>query len=144
MNVASDGRRRAMSVAQSECLELDLARTVLGRGEGELDGLLADYRLEDLAASDRSDEDSEAGGDVTDGTSDGEDDDRPTVVTDSFACVSDRVVDNVAESADTEVERAAAFSCGCTTYEDGPCCRQFSSQEIADSRFIMKEMTEGK
>ena len=32
MNVASDGRRRAMYVAQSEFLEPDLARTVLGDG----------------------------------------------------------------------------------------------------------------
>ena len=66
MNVTSDGQRRAMSDDQSEFSEPGLARSVLGDGVGELDRLLADYRLEGLAASgsDVSDEGgSEAEGD---------------------------------------------------------------------------------
>ena len=138
-----------MAAQRQNVFEAVLARQVLANGndngvaEGEIALLLDAYHLdfEDMVDSD-SDTSAE-----TDSESEDEDADRPTVVVDG--AVDDRrlaqqVESNVAERADTDIMRAEAFSCRCLSFEGGPCCRQFSSQEIADSRLNMKEMTEGR
>ena len=148
-----------MAGQRQNVFEAVLARQVLANGndngndnvndngvaEGEIALLLDAYHLD---FEDSSDSDSNSDSD-TRSESDGEseDADRPTVVVDGAIDdrrLAEQVESNVAERADTEVMRAEAFSCQCLSFEGGPCCRQFSSQEIADSRLNMKEMTEGR
>ena len=150
-----------MAGQRQNVFEAVLARQVLANGndngndnvndngvaEGEIALLLDAYHLD---FEDSSDSDSNSDSDTrseSDGESEDEDADRPTVVVDGAIDdrrLAEQVESNVAERADTEVMRAEAFSCQCLSFEGGPCCRQFSSQEIADSRLNMKEMTEGR
>ena len=94
---------------------------VIGVTREELDQLLDDYRLDRLVESDGSD----GGGSSTDSDSVAEDADRATVVVEAAATGRQVEEGNVAENADTEIERAEVFNCRCPLFEDGACCRQF-------------------
>ena len=111
---------------------------VIGVTREELDQLLDDYRLDRLVESDGSD----GGGSSTDSDSGAEDADRATVVVEAAATGRQVEEGNVAENADTEIERAEVFNCRCPLFEDGACCRQFSFAEIANSRIHMRDITE--
>ena len=73
-----------------------------------------------------------------------EDPDQATVVPEADAQLDERFNINVAEDVDTEIDRASNYSCKCTLHEGGPCCRQFSPQQIAAGRMSFHEMSEGR
>ena len=115
--------------------------SVIGVTRDEINQLLDDYRLDHLVESDASDGSSSESPDTDSGD---EDADRAPVVVE--AADTGRPVEeegNVAENADTELERAEGFTCGCSLFEDGACCRQFSFAEIANSRIYMRDMSQG-
>ena len=71
-----------------------------------------------------------------------EDVDRATVTTDSYEQVLDQLDGDVAEDEDDELEWAEKFNCRCNILDGGPCCRQFTPEEIVFSRLNMREMRE--
>ena len=92
--------------------------SVIGVTRDEINQLLDDYRIDRLESDGSDGSTSES----TDTDSGDEDADRATVVVE--AADTGRQVEeegNVAENADTELERAEGFTCGYTLFEDGPC-----------------------
>ena len=118
---------------------------VSGVSDDEAMAQLVDaYRLRNLVDSDGSDSDSEAGSVISECESAEEDRDQVTVDTDSFERIREQLDGNVAENPDYELERVRGFACGCSSFDGGPCCRQFTDEEISDSRMNLKEMSVGK
>ena len=149
-------RQRGADIDLAEALSLlkDADGNVVPGGvcdrvrEGEAMMQLVDsYKLANLVVdSDGSDSDSQAGSVVSEGESAEEDRDQVTVNTDSFdaARIREQLEGNVAENPEQELDQVRGFNCGCSYFDDEPCYRQFSEQEIVDSRMTINEMTEGK
>ena len=126
---------------ENEMAEAGLGATALTAEERN--ELLRCYHLPEFVPSSSEDDDDD---DVVPvgAESAEEDPDQATVVPDTDANLDGRCDVNVAENVDTEIERASNFLCKCTLYEDGPCCRQFSPQQIAAGRMGFLEMSEGR